>query len=50
MMGDKKLVEVKHLKKYFSVGKNLKLKAIDDVSFSPLCVFKFGNDFKSATV
>jgi oligopeptide transport system ATP-binding protein len=34
MMGDKKLVEVKHLKKYFSVGKNLKLKAIDDVSFS----------------
>jgi oligopeptide transport system ATP-binding protein len=28
------LVEVRHLKKYFNVGKNLVLKAVDDVSFS----------------
>ncbi|MFT9848801.1 ABC transporter ATP-binding protein [Aneurinibacillus sp. REN35] len=32
-MGAKKLVEVKGLKRYFSLGKNQLLKAIDDVSF-----------------
>ncbi|HBM79717.1 MAG: ATP-binding cassette domain-containing protein [Clostridiales bacterium] len=30
---ENKLVEVKHLKKYFQVGKNSILKAVDDVSF-----------------
>lgn len=33
-MDTKNLIEVKHLKKYFSVGKNSVLKAVDDVSFS----------------
>jgi len=28
------LIEVKHLKKYFNVGKGLSLKAVDDVSFN----------------
>ncbi len=31
---EKPLVEVKNLKKYFNVGKNLILKAVDDVSFT----------------
>lgn len=33
MNKDKKLVEVKNLKKYFHVGRNAILKAVDDVSF-----------------
>lgn len=33
-MAGEKLIEVKHLKKYFKVGKNAVLKAVDDVSFS----------------
>ena len=32
-MSDIKLVEVKNLKKYFHLDKNLTLKAVDDVSF-----------------
>ncbi|HCO73467.1 MAG TPA: oligopeptide ABC transporter ATP-binding protein OppF, partial [Clostridium sp.] len=28
------LIEVKNLKKYFEVGKNATLKAVDDVSFN----------------
>ncbi|OFI06131.1 oligopeptide transport ATP-binding protein OppF [Clostridium acetireducens DSM 10703] len=33
-MGGKNLIEVKNLKKYFKVGKNSVLKAVDDVSFN----------------
>lgn len=33
-MSEENLVEVVNLKKYFPVGKNLKLKAVDDVSFN----------------
>jgi oligopeptide transport system ATP-binding protein len=33
-MENDKLIEVKHLKKYFNIGKNSILKAVDDVSFS----------------
>lgn len=33
-MDTNNLIEVKHLKKYFNVGKNSVLKAVDDVSFS----------------
>ena len=33
MQENKVLIEVKHLKKYFNVGKGLSLKAVDDVSF-----------------
>lgn len=33
-METNKLIEVKHLKKYFHVGKDSVLKAVDDVSFS----------------
>lgn len=33
MEKSKVLIEVKHLKKYFNVGKGLSLKAVDDVSF-----------------
>lgn len=32
-MSDKKLVEVKNLKKYFDVGRGLTLKAVDNISF-----------------
>ncbi len=32
-MDENKLIEVKHLKKYFDTGKNSKLKAVDDISF-----------------
>ena len=34
MVTDNKLIEIKHLKKYFHVGKNKTLHAVDDVSFS----------------
>ena len=34
MEANNKLIEVKHLKKYFNVGKNKVLHAVDDVSFS----------------
>ncbi len=33
MMSDQALLEVKNLKKYFSLGKDIILKAVDDVSF-----------------
>ena len=34
MEANSKLIEVKHLKKYFHVGKDKVLHAVDDVSFS----------------
>mgnify|MGYP003408840737 CR=1 FL=1 len=33
MMEKDKIIEIKNLKKYFSVGKGKVLKAVDDVSF-----------------
>ena len=32
------LLQVEHLKKYFSIDRKVQLKAVDDVSFSIRCV------------